>query len=358
MYKPGMQEANIDILEDIGRNGKARPWSKHKMANELLAIAYDDIDGHKAERLRGCASWLGFGPMQDGRRKLVSANFCRVRLCPMCQWRRALLNYKYTMRIVCAMLQEAEEQGRQLRWMMVTLTVRSCTGDELSVTLDQMQAAWDRLARYGDVMAHVQGWYRGLEITHDCNQLITEEMYRGRKEYYDERHLKAGDLNPNYDTYHPHYHLLIAVSDKYTRISYERNRHNWALAWAAAAKLDYWPQVDIQRCRGRHGETTSPEAVAKMVAEAAKYMCKAKDYILPDDWDLTVDTVRLLDKVLHNRRFVAYGKACKEWHKRLHLADVDSAEADLIGAEDGGGKVEPEVIYAWSTGYRQYIADR
>lgn len=352
------QEANIDILEDMGRNGRPRPWSKHKMANELLAIAYDGIDPHKAERLRGCASWLGFGPLEDGRRRLVSANFCRVRLCPMCQWRRALLNYKYTMRIVTSMLKEAEEQGRQLRWMMVTLTVRSCGGDELSATLDQMQTAWDRLARYGDVMAHVQGWYRGLEITHDCNQLITEEMYKARKPYYDERHLKTGDYNPNFDTYHPHYHLLIAVSDKYTRISYERHRHNWALAWAAAAKLDYWPQVDIQRCRGRHGETTSPEAVAKMVAEAAKYMCKAKDYILPDDWDLTIDTVRLLDKVLHNRRFVAYGKACKEWHKRLHLADVESAEADLIGAEDGGGKVEPEVIYAWSTGYRQYIADR
>lgn len=352
------QAADYDILQDTSPTGKVRPWSKYKMANELLSLAYDSIDPHKAERLRGCATWLGFGAAEDGRRKLVQANFCRVRLCPMCQWRRALLNYKYTMRIVSAMLQEAQAEGRQLRWMMVTLTIRSCTGDKLIPTLDQMQVAWDRLTRYGAVMAHVKGWYRGLEITHDCNPLITPEMYKARREYYDKHSLQAGDYNPQYDTYHPHYHLLIAVSDKYTRISYERHRQNWALAWAAAAKLDYWPQVDVQRCRGRHGEDTSPEAVSKMVAEAAKYTAKPKDYILPDDWDLTVDTVRLLDKALHNRRLVAYGKACKEWHKRLHLGDVESAEADLIGLDEGGGKVAPDVIYVWSTGYKQYIADR
>ena len=203
------QAADYDILQDTSPTGKVRPWSKYKMANELLSLAYDSIDPHKAERLRGCATWLGFGAAEDGRRKLVQANFCRVRLCPMCQWRRALLNYKYTMRIVSAMLQEAQAEGRQLRWMMVTLTIRSCTGDKLIPTLDQMQVAWDRLTRYGAVMAHVKGWYRGLEITHDCNPLITPEMYKARREYYDKHSLQAGDYNPQYDTYHPHYHLLI-----------------------------------------------------------------------------------------------------------------------------------------------------
>ena len=53
------QAADYDILQDTSPTGKVRPWSKYKMANELLSLAYDSIDPHKAERLRGCATWLG-----------------------------------------------------------------------------------------------------------------------------------------------------------------------------------------------------------------------------------------------------------------------------------------------------------
>ena len=59
------------------------------------------------------------------------------------------------------------------------------------------------------------------------------------------------------------------------------------------------------------------------------------------------------------RRFAAYGKACRDWHKKLNLDDVDSDSVDLVGAEeDGIDKLEPTIIYAWATGYKQYIAER
>ena len=96
-----LQEAYV--LRDISPTGRQNDWGRRKMANELLAIAYEDVNKRKAERLRNCATWLSFAAGADGRLRLHDANFCRVRLCPICQWRRALKTYSHTRSIVEAM---------------------------------------------------------------------------------------------------------------------------------------------------------------------------------------------------------------------------------------------------------------
>lgn len=345
---------------DTSSTGRVRPWREYKLGAELLAMAYDGINPKKAGRLRDCADWLGFRIDEEGRKKLVEANFCHVRLCPMCQWRRALKSYRYTRMIVSSMITHYREtEGINLRWLMVTLTVKNCTGAQLNSTLDQMQEGWKRL-RDIKIMEPVIGWYRALEVVHDCNEFITEGMYTNpkRNAYYTKHGLKIGDRNPNFDMYHPHFHVLIAVSEKYARVSYEKIREKWRDAWQSAARLNYVPQVDVRRSY-RRGQESNADDVSAMVAEAAKYTCKPGDYLKPDDWDLTVDTVELLDKALDGRKFAAYGKACRDWKKKLNLDDVDSDSADLVGAdEDGDGKLEPTIIYAWATGYKQYIAER
>lgn len=71
------------------------------MQNEYLATAYDEIDQRVAERLRTCATRLIYGIGEDGKRRLRAANFCRVRLCPICQWRRSSCTVRC--RRLCAM---------------------------------------------------------------------------------------------------------------------------------------------------------------------------------------------------------------------------------------------------------------
>lgn len=45
----------------------------------------------KARRLAECAQWAEFERLPNGQGlRLHEASFCRVRLCPMCQWRRSL----------------------------------------------------------------------------------------------------------------------------------------------------------------------------------------------------------------------------------------------------------------------------
>ena len=311
-----------DKLTDRSATGRERPWRVKKMANELLALAYDQVDPRKAARLRDCAKVLSFRRYLDGKMKLRFMNSCRVRLCPMCSWRRSLKTY-YT---VQAIMKETLKEGKDYAYLMLTLTVQNCTPDALVDTLDLMMKGWNRLFRIPDVDKAVKGWYRGMEVTHNTQY--------GAKDF---------------DTYHPHFHVLIAVNKSYFTDRDYISQARWTAAWQQALQVDYTPIVDVRRVKGN---------TMKAVAEVAKYACKESDYIIPDDWDLTVDTVRLLDAALHNRRFVAYGKEFKRLKKKLGLEDeetgslVDVGEPDEIGKED----IYEIVHYFWYSGYRQYYA--
>lgn len=112
--------------------------------------------------------------------------------------------------------------------------------------------------------------------------------------------------------------------------------------------MDYTPVVNIETCKG-----TQPH----QIAEAAKYAVKSGDYIIPDDWQLTVETVRLLDKVLANRRFVAWGGIMADVRRQLRLDDTEDGDLinidkDKIKSEDG-----KQVCYSWASGYNQYIRE-
>ena len=59
-------------------------WKEERMKSRRLVYLYDKA-GYPdyADRAEACATWLRFGTIGD-KRGLLSANFCRLRLCPMC----------------------------------------------------------------------------------------------------------------------------------------------------------------------------------------------------------------------------------------------------------------------------------
>jgi plasmid rolling circle replication initiator protein Rep len=308
-----------EILTDRTARGKERPWRAHKVANEYLAMAYDDVNEKKAERLRSCAPVLHFAVDDEGRKRLTHANFCRVRLCPMCTWRRSLKVYGQV-RDVMELIGQSDEP---LQYAMLTLTLKNCERDKLSETIDLMMEGWHKLSRQTPFKRAVKGWYRAMEIKHNVNT-----------------------LSENYDTYHPHFHCLLGVKSTYFSGREYINQAEWTSMWMKAARLDYTPIVHIKRVRG---------TTAGAVAECAKYAVKYDDILLPDDWELTVDPVRILDAALERRRLVAFGGRFDEARKILKLDDAE--DGDLVrtdSREDTGG---PEVLtycYAWYSGYRQY----
>jgi plasmid rolling circle replication initiator protein Rep len=313
-------ERGQEVLSDRSATGKARPWASKKLNNTYMALAYDNINVKKAERLRDCAEVLVFRRLEGDGMKLHSMNSCRVRLCPVCGWRRSLKIFANVSKVM-----EGMKTEKTYAFVFLTLTVRNCRGEELGQTITDMMAAWQRMTQTKWFRNTVKGTYRGLEVTHNVD-----------------------DTSTSYDTYHPHFHCVLAVNKTYLTDPKQYMSHDgWVEMWQKANRFDYKPMVNVKRVKGD---------TAKAVAEVAKYTVKDGDIIIADDWDLTIETVRILDAALADRRLVSFGGKMREWHKKLNLQDEMSGDLVNVDGEKPSGEAGAGLItFAWNVGYNQYF---
>ncbi len=303
----------LEILQDYSSTGRERPWKRHKAMNELLQLAYEDVNKDKAARLAWCATHLKFGQGSSGGKRLKHANFCRVRLCPMCTWRRSLKVFGQMTKIM-----DAIKADKPMSYILLTLTVRNCLPHDLKSTIDGMNLAFNLLTKCKEYKDIAHGYYRAMEVKHNLQD----------------------------DTYHPHYHVIIAVNPSYFTSRDYIKQARWGELWQRALKSDYVPRVDVRKVKG---DTVGA------VAEIAKYATKDEDYIIPDDWDMTVETVRLLDAVFNKRRFLGYGGIFREYHKKLNLDNAEDGDLIHVEADEPETEKNEKIInYVWYSGYRQY----
>lgn len=362
----------LEILSDKSSSGRERPWRTHKIANQdaekcyrLLADKHQsDYYLRKADRLNSCGCHLDFNVYSDGTKKIKNAESCRVRLCPLCSWRRSIKIQAHTRKI----LEHMQADETQYRYIMLTLTVPNCKSSELSATLDNMLKAWDRLQKYKKYKSAVVGWYRGLEITHNVSKYrYTYKQINGKS-----RRVYLCDdygnriLNSSYDTYHPHFHVILAVPPSYFGKNYIK-QPEWLAMWRKATRDDSITQVDVrnigvkpagQALSDTSATSAAPEFdIISAVCEVAKYTVKSADYIMPTSWEMSCRAVETLDSAIDSRRLVAYGGILKDWHKRLNLDD--EIDGDLIGDVQTPDGVEciGELSAFWHVGYQQYLID-
>lgn len=312
------QVETVEVLQDKSATGKVRPWAIHKANAQIIAEAYASVDLEKAERMFSCADYLVYHKKEGGGMKLHDARFCRVRLCPICQWRRSLKTYAQMAKV----LEVARSEGYE--FLMLTLTIQNVYGDSLSEALDDIMLAFNRLSKYKEFKQAVKGWYRGCEVTHN--------------------------LNPDsewFDTYHPHFHIILAVRKSYFKGRYYIKQEKYFDMWEKALQGKHKVNRENQRINKCYGGY-------KSIAEACKYTTKASDIICTDNWQMTVDTLAILDTALNKRRFIGLGGVLKEIHKKLNLSDIDD-DSDLIHTDDDTDTEElnpDELIFFWN-GYNQ-----
>ena len=238
-----------------------KPWDKHR-ANGLSVENLYDMSGvskfkRYAERMHQCATFLEFSEASEEKKKLklTRAHFCRVRLCPVCAWRRTLA---LLARFYQAFPKFAEE-NQDLAYIYVVLTVKNPEMENLRETLKQMNAAWARL-RARKVFRLFHGWVKTIEVT------------------------KGQDGNP-----HPHINVLMAVPKWYFSSREYIKKEAWVSLWRDVMRLDYDPSVFVQKVRKRKHKDVSEgtEQTAADVMHAArevfKYSVKEADYV--DDAD-------------------------------------------------------------------------
>lgn len=321
-----LQNQDIKILSDLDNEGKERPWVEKKTKTIPLFESYVRLGlTSKAFRVNECGTYLEYKRyLSDGALKLHSANFCKVRLCPMCAWRRSKKIYAQV-----SMVMDQVTKDKDYSFLFLTLTVKNIEGEELSSTIDKLFYAYNKLTKKVKFKKSVKGWFRALEITHN---------------------LEFG--SENFDTYHPHFHVILMVNKSYFKdAKYYISQDEWTNYWKGCLEVDYTPIVHVAKIK-----TKTDKDISKCVSEVATYTAKDKDYIIPESEDLTDSAVSILDFALANRRLIAFGGELRKVHKSLKLDDPENGDLGKTGENDEIREDLEYIIetYFWNVGYNQY----
>ena len=319
-----------EILTDIGRNGKERPWKSHKEEGLKLdnlfvtAKKLDDsvITDNGLKSLEECGDTLIFVRNEKGEKRLHGANFCRNRLCPMCNWRRSLKMYSQVSQITNKIL-----ATRKSRFIFVTLTVRNPDGEHLAETLDLMNKGFSYITSNSRNFApakkfkeSLQGYIKATEITYNSKD----------------------------NTYHPHIHCIFQVRPSYFSRDYIK-KDGWIELWQKAMSLDYAPSVYVKTIKETDNDKT------KAVAEVAKYPTKSADLLKIENEEQAVQALIVLAKTMKGRRLITFGGEFATVKRELKLDDIENG--DLIHAEQEVENFNPvaKVIYRWRAEVGAYI---
>lgn len=302
---------NYDLyLSDVSQ--KDKPWDTHREnALEVMNLYKGSDLQDYADRIAQCSKLLGFAlkatDSGDLSFKLQQARFCRVRHCPVCQWRRSLM---WRARFFTA-IPKVMEAYPSAKWVFLTLTVKNCDLGELRANLGHMNKSWERLSKRKQFPA--LGFVRSTEVT------------------------RAKD-----GTAHPHFHCLLLVPASYFSTGYIKQA-DWTEMWKQALRVDYQPIVNVKAVKARPGGGQE-SGIAIAVLETLKYGVKESDLLSDSVW------LCELTKQLHKTRAVSVGGVLKEF-----LADEEPE--DLIHAEGEEPEQpgnEADIWFGWREMVRRY----
>lgn len=284
-----------------------KPWDKHRANSNLVERHYRASEGYQgyADRISVCSLLLEFRQVainQDSLKlKLSSAHFCRVRWCPVCQWRRSLMWKAKAAKV----LPQITSAYPKYRWLFLTLTVKNCELTDLRSTLTHLNKSFERLTKLQQFPG--EGWLRAAEVT------------------------RAKD-----GTAHPHFHILLMVKPSYFGLGY-LSTEKWVQLWKKSLRVDYDPIVHVKAIKG---DVQSPS----MLSEVIKYQVKESDLIADRDWFIE------LTKQLHKTRAISSGGILKEY-----LRELENEPEDLIGEDgDDEGDTLGHLYFAWMQHFSQY----
>jgi plasmid rolling circle replication initiator protein Rep len=301
-------EQDIDApgLEELSPRDK--PWNKHRANADKVAVYYEEGDYLRyAQRVNTCSELLDFRLVPEAsegllKLKLSSAKFCRVRHCPVCQWRRSLMwkakAYKILPRVVAAF--------PKYRWLFLTLTLKNCNLSELRSTLNFVNKAFKRLTELKAWPA--EGWIKSVEVT------------RG----------KDGS------SAHPHIHCLLMVPSSYFSGRDYLSQARWVELWQRCLRVDYKPILDVQAIKPKQ----SPVA---LVPEILKYQTKESDLVADREWFLEYQ------RQMHKTRAIAVGGILRDYMRELE-AEPD----DLVGEDNEGEVDEGHLYFGWKRKLKKY----
>lgn len=293
-----------DILEN-STSTKKRNVSFSRFISEIGGIMSTNVK----ERISTCGDFLQF--LSDEKiehLKLENANFCGNRFCPQCSANKAREDA-----IQLSTMVEYLTQEFNYNFIFLTLTAPNISSDEVEEELKEYTKSFERLFKTKKVKAMSKGYVRKLEMTY----------------------------NSESDTYHPHYHVLIAVNKSYFDDSrVYMSQKEWLSLWQKAKKDSSITQVDVRKFK-------SLDDRFKAIFEISKYISKDSDYMY------SPEVFKVFYNTLKGKRMLSFSGCFKDAVKLYKAGDL----VDYMG-EDPSEKIKfvRRLWYAWDKSAQGYDA--
>ena len=251
----------------------------------------------KAKRCRECGTFIEVELWEhlltaEQKRRLKNANFCDVRWCIVCAWRKSR-KYAGEARSVLTQL----EALRPVRYVFLTLTMRNQPIPELKTALKTMNKAFKRLTESLEFESIVLGYIRALEVLG--------------------RNTPAGEV-------HPHFHCLLVVKPSYFTGHGYITQARWSELWRRCLRADYVPVVDVRKVKPKSDRWTARDSG---IIETVKYIAKPHDVE-----SLSQKDFEEFDRQMKGVKQYTQGGVLKDF-KPEEAEDFSPEEWKLIGIE-------------------------
>lgn len=305
-------------LSDLSPRDK--PWDTHRRTAEQVEHLYYASDYKRyAERMDACSRFLDFALKPDDigtiALKLQNAKFCRVRFCPVCQWRRSLMWRARFFKALPNILRDYPTA----RFIFLTLTVKNCPLSELRDTLVWMNKAWVLLTKKKEFPA--LGFVKTVEVTK------AEDGYA-----------------------HPHFHVILMVKDSYFKRGYI-SQAKWTELWQQTLRVNYTPIVNVKAIKPpknvkAYEGSALDAAIIAALCETLKYSVKENDLIMDAAW------LAELTRQLHKTRAISLGGVFRQY---LSDAEPENLIDTDISDDDPSSESDPRIWFGWREMVQRYV---
>lgn len=328
-------------------NKKVGAIKKRKIAS-VIAVGKNLFTKGTVLRMNQCGYfWEMAADMTLQKERTLNTYNCKSPWCPRCRWLKAR---KDASRI--DVLMRYIQQGQDKRFIFLTLTAPNVTAEKLSEEITRYNKSFKKMMERKNIEKVVLGYIRKLEVTYNAQEFITRDMWYGNKEkhikphqnYFEKLGLKIGDRNPNFNTYHPHFHILIAVNKSY--ISGSRDyiaQSEWLKLWQDVMQDKTITQVDVRKVKDLLEQGNEGEEANKAVSEVAKYAAKDVDYTISEL------VFRTFYTALAGRQTTTYSGLFAEANKLYKEGELD----DLKGKDNTNYIYR--LFYDWERQAGEYI---
>lgn len=264
-------------FEDLQLAESLKKITLHKLIAEKINIAQMLSQSNRTERIEVCGSMLKFLKernvvSEEIRSRLVKANFCKYRFCPMCQWRKA----RKVCREVLGRLRTIDEAHNGVALLFLTLTIKNEPLTELNSTVKHLSASFNRMQKTQQYKSAVYGSIRAIEFLGDNTE--------------------AGEC-------HPHFHCLLVVNKSYFKSRDYINFEEWTNLWQRSLRVNYRPVINVQRVKPK-GKMS---AIVAAALEVVKYSVTSSDLE-----KLSKEDFQELDRQTRNIRQYNYSGELKD----------------------------------------------